>query len=260
MSQNIPGIHNYCDRWCERCCFTYQCALYENMKSDTEEQKNYKNKAFWDKLAEHLQQSIDFLHQAGKKAGIDLQHVPAEELDEIALDSKEKARHIHEDNLIGFCTTYSKNAMAVLEDEGFWKQKANEMIEQQKLGTADILELEDQLHLLKECRAVISWYLFFIQVKFSRALSGLLGRLENKNDIQSDSNGSAKIALIAVNRSREAWTQLFSIIPDEDKLFPLLSVLTQIERLGTEKFPRAMQFMRPGFDQNVSVGNKIFSS
>jgi len=25
---NIPGIYNYCDRWCERCNFTSKCANY----------------------------------------------------------------------------------------------------------------------------------------------------------------------------------------------------------------------------------------
>lgn len=24
----IPGIYNYCDRWCERCPFTMRCMLY----------------------------------------------------------------------------------------------------------------------------------------------------------------------------------------------------------------------------------------
>ena len=26
--KNIPGIYNYCDRWCERCSFTDKCSNY----------------------------------------------------------------------------------------------------------------------------------------------------------------------------------------------------------------------------------------
>ena len=28
-STHIPGIYNYCDRWCERCPFTSRCLNFE---------------------------------------------------------------------------------------------------------------------------------------------------------------------------------------------------------------------------------------
>ena len=30
----ISGIHNYCDRWCERCQFTSRCAVYAIEQAD----------------------------------------------------------------------------------------------------------------------------------------------------------------------------------------------------------------------------------
>ncbi|MCB0550950.1 MAG: hypothetical protein KDD19_25495 [Phaeodactylibacter sp.] len=37
QQSNIPGIYNYCDRWCERCSFTSRCLLYAQEQELTEE-------------------------------------------------------------------------------------------------------------------------------------------------------------------------------------------------------------------------------
>lgn len=29
----IPGIHNYCHRWCERCPFTERCAVFRDIRA-----------------------------------------------------------------------------------------------------------------------------------------------------------------------------------------------------------------------------------
>lgn len=49
----IPGIYNYCDRWCERCPQTSYClnfAIVQEEFSDPEEQ-DIRNEAFWKKLS-----------------------------------------------------------------------------------------------------------------------------------------------------------------------------------------------------------------
>ena len=30
----IPGIYNYCDRWCERCSFTSRCLNFASSEED----------------------------------------------------------------------------------------------------------------------------------------------------------------------------------------------------------------------------------
>ncbi|HET6989713.1 MAG TPA: hypothetical protein VFJ43_00240, partial [Bacteroidia bacterium] len=37
---NIPGIYNYCDRWCERCTFTSRCL---NRELSNERERNLEN-------------------------------------------------------------------------------------------------------------------------------------------------------------------------------------------------------------------------
>ena len=256
MSRNIPGIYNYCDRWCERCCLTDRCAVYESEQKDAAA-GNGDEDDVWNTVARNMQQTIDLLHKMAEESGIDLDNIPQQELDEMEAKEKETRRLVKADPLIDYCMEYVTQAKKVMENEDFWKAKGEEMLQQHQMGVVDILELEDQLHLMKECRAVICWYLFFIHVKFNRALSGLIERWEDDDSIQTDYNGSAKIALIAVNRSREAWTQLFTLIPDEDSVLPILASLTRIDNAGREKFPNATSFLRPGFDDNIDKADHL---
>ena len=64
-----------------------------------------------------------------------------------------------------------------------------------------------------------------------------------------DANGSAKVALIGLDRSITAWAYILKIIPDEqDSLLPILALLSKIRRKTEEIFPNARDFKRPGFD------------
>jgi len=233
--------------------------VYESEQKDAAEGKNVENNC-WDRVAENLQKSLELLHKMAEEKGLDLDNIPQDELDRIEASEQETDRLVRSDALIKFSREYAQQAEKVMSNEAFWKAKGEEMIRQQKMGVVDILELEDQLHLMKECRAVIEWYLFFIEVKFNRALSGLIEGWEGEDSIQNDFNGSAKIALIAVNRSREAWTQLFTLIPDEDSVLPILASLTKIDKTGREKFPNAIKFLRPGFDDNIGKADNLAPS
>src|SRR5687768_2257063 len=58
----IPGIYNYCDRWCERCGFTSRCRVFADEGKlrariergeeavESEEPSDDANAAFWDML------------------------------------------------------------------------------------------------------------------------------------------------------------------------------------------------------------------
>ena len=71
---------------------------------------------------------------------------------------------------------------------------------------------------------------------------------EELNDSQSDANGSIKVALIAVERSVMAWTNLMTT-ENSATIKPLLVLLETIRRKAEEKFPNARDFIRPGFDE-----------
>ena len=76
----IPGIYNYCDRWCERCPQTAHClnlALSEEEFADPET-RDIKNEAFWKKLSEAFSDALDLLREAAEECGIVRKGLPAE--------------------------------------------------------------------------------------------------------------------------------------------------------------------------------------
>jgi hypothetical protein len=68
-----------------------------------------------------------------------------------------------------------------------------------------------------------------------------------------DVNGSAKTALVAIDRSMAGWRSLQISLPDKSST--IKSLLIQLDRLrrATEsRFPRARDFIRPGLDEHLS--------
>src|SRR5882672_2135434 len=67
---------------------------------------------------------------------------------------------------------------------------------------------------------------------------------------QEDGNGSAKIALIAIDRSMAAWHAMDMCLPAKsDSIAPILAELERLRWLLEEEFPDARGFIRPGFDE-----------
>jgi hypothetical protein len=89
-----------------------------------------------------------------------------------------------------------------------------------------------------------------IYVKVRRALRGLADRSFEERDWPADHDGSAKVALLAVERSQAAWLQIIeqgmaTWQEAEPFIRQLLWLRDEIERV----FPNARAFVRPGFDE-----------
>ena len=104
---------------------------------------------------------------------------------------------------------------------------------------------------------ILCWYQFFIAAKAHRAFHGILDfdgdeDIDELSDPQSDANGSAKVALIAVERSILAWTYLLN--PNNATIIrPFIELLESIKDQIELKFPNARDFVRPGFDEIETV-------
>ena len=68
--------------------------------------------------------------------------------------------------------------------------------------------------------------------------------------IQNDANGTAKITLIAVEKSIAAWEVIHQQMPDaEDDVLDILVLLSRLKGGMKKEFPQAEGFVRPGFDE-----------
>ncbi|MCK4652949.1 MAG: hypothetical protein KAU01_00720, partial [Candidatus Cloacimonetes bacterium] len=68
--------------------------------------------------------------------------------------------------------------------------------------------------------------------------------------------GSAKVALIGIDRSIGAWGQMLKHFPYyENKIIKLISFLERLRQIVEKRFPKARDFIRPGFDEIKKVRN-----
>lgn len=248
----IPGIYNYCDRWCERCTFCSRCRSYEHASDLTPEENDISNKAFWDRISKNFEEAARLLRKAAQEQGIDLDALPDEEWKEYSR-KKEKKQQAAKDHPVAKITLqYIDQGRKLLEEKEIMEKKAAEILQHTELGLQSLEEATAQANAVRDCQEIIGWYLHFIHVKFMRALMGKAEseEWEEANGYQKDSDGSAKIALIAIDRSIEAWTTLLHLIPDaEDDILVLLALLQKSRRLAETEFPDARKFLRPGFDE-----------
>jgi hypothetical protein len=113
---------------------------------------------------------------------------------------------------------------------------------------------------LDDACSVIRWYQLFIHVKLCRALSWTVRHpaeeefIEEHEDEEGtattkDSDGSAKIAIIAIERSISAWSVVRQHLPEKSKrIMNLMALLARTRSLADQTFSRAREFHRPGFD------------
>jgi hypothetical protein len=92
---------------------------------------------------------------------------------------------------------------------------------------------------------VVSWDQYLIAAKLHRALRGRHG--DDDHPTQNHWNGSAKVALISIERSEAAW-RLIAHWSAGDQPCLLADHLMQLRKEVEREFPRARYFVRPGFD------------
>ena len=232
----IPGIYNYCDRWCERCPLTSRClnfSISEEEFSDPEAQ-DLTNEAFWNKLSGILGETLELLRESAKEWGIE--HEMLGSIDDI---ENIKAKDVAAENHLIYRAAKSYSKMV----EDWFRERERFFFE-----TAIIVNEEVNP---EEALEVIRWYQYFIAAKVMRAIRGKMEEEEEKCDeFASDSDGSAKITLIAIDRSIGAW----AVIPHYNHLvaesvLEIISFLDRLRQAVEETFPRARSFLRPGFDR-----------
>lgn len=241
----IPGIYNYCDRWCERCNFTSKCSSYA-MEEQRGNKTDDENEDFIDIVSENFKIAMEMLLEMAEEKGIDLNAIDyevdekEEQLEELAKNHPLSVQSMEYSNLVR--AWFDENE-ATLHT---FTQEINQSIE---LGLAD-KDTINQFESVKDAIEIIRWYCFQIHVKLMRALRHGAPDLDFEDAVQNDSNGSAKVALIGTERSLGAWGVLYRQFPEqEDEILNRLRMLEKIRKGIFKAFPQVNEFVRPGFDE-----------
>ncbi len=248
--QFIPLIHNYCDRWCERCRFIMRCRVgveeIKRMKESEEQEEETAMVNAVDAVAKNLKNVLEMLEKYAKENGVDLEQLKQEidDVEEEELIYTQEQTQLKEWGMQYLKTGrawFAKNELALKAKEDEINQNIHMGIE----GTAK------EGRALMDAIEVIRWFLFFISVKMDRALHGLQSEwFEDDDPIQNDANGSAKVALDAIERSLAAWEVIHQHFPNHiDDLIDIFVVLGRMRKKLMQLFPNVKEFVRPGFDE-----------
>lgn len=238
----ISGIYNYCDRWCERCPLTSRCLVYatEQEDDDSPESHDIRNEAFWQKLSSVFQETRELIFAWSKEAGVDPGEHPEND------DARHRRKRLLIDNHP--LTRAGKQYANAASD---WLREFDR--------TTDVVDWRaresdfEQSQSLEDAREVIQWYQYQIAVKTMRALSGQQEELEADPEMvefPKDSDGSAKVALLGIDRSMAAWRMMQLSLPERAaSIVPLILQLERLRQRLEKQFPDARDFIRPGFDE-----------
>ncbi len=237
----IPDIYNYCDRWCDRCPFTSRCmtfALSQEQFGDLEA-VDIRNQHFWRKLSEAFRLTRELLEQTLKLYGLQLTE---DDLNVAKQQEQRKQRRIEAEQ----CAQAAKQYIALTDN---WFDSARHLFEERQQASDDMTDIQEMLDILQ-------WYKHQIYVKIMRALSGKYDRdiLPMLDEKPKDFDGSAKVALIGVDRSIAAWMALREFFFEQkDDIIDLLVHLDRLRKAIEQTFPNARAFIRPGFDEIPNV-------
>ena len=269
----IPEIYNYCDKWCTRCPYTARCldfALHERIWADLPRRIRLRDEAA--RRAEAAATQEEPPHPAD--APVEEPEEPREhEPPPPTGDAPEPMRYfsreegmeqvlrgpdpgnmgIRDHPACRAAWQYVLAAMTWLMEHHALVQHHLEPIAAQPPDDPAAPDPAEDAVLLRDAIEVIRWYHWAIWTKIARALLGaqqedpLLGA--ELADGPSDSDVSAKIALVEMDQSLAAWGDVRRLLPSTAQAVDEMLVhLVRLRRLVEQTFPDARSVVRPGFD------------
>jgi hypothetical protein len=240
----ILGLHYFCDHRCWRCPVSARCAVFARWSAATRARKlqfSSPGGRVASVLAVSLEVTIEEAAvltadasgcRRGNRAG---QPGPSDANPRPDYSAAEAGR----DPLVARAGEYAQASWTVLQ--------ALRPIASAR-GDAAAVDAVERLQ--ETCATVAS--------KTFRAVSGALDGDADSSDPQSDSSGSAKVALLLIDESRQAWRTLMRPGNALADGLParFVAMLDGIEAGLLRRFPRALDFVRPGFDTGAAGGGR----
>ena len=237
----ISDIHNYCDRRCERCRLCDRCSVYRSAASygDATVSPPQDDPASPEvntaQVMRSLRQTLRRLRQLAETYRL-AQDVTAEELEQAGRDAEARHDRAVAHPLVQSAKQYFLTAMPIL--------RALRPLSFSR-GDEAVIEAVDTIEAVAH----------LVASKVFRAISGTDEDDYDPADLQDDANGSAKIARLVIADSRAAWKVLMELGRATADGVPaqLVRRLEEIDAGLAERFPRAMEFVRPGFDEGAAA-------
>ncbi len=209
----VPGIFNYCDRWCMLCSSKTKCALYVKdqwIREESEEDSDMEIMCI-------LDVTMDFLQDSWEGTGIGW----VNERDEEIFGGPEPVY----DDLNVRARMYAETAL-------YWVHTYMD----------DVPPLDKA----KFSMYVVGYYTWIIMSRIERA--SLPVDAISKGEF--DRNAFAKVALLSMDKSLKGLMALVEYMPDhQDEILQFLKDLSSLIKEAEYHFRDARNFIRPGLDE-----------
>jgi hypothetical protein len=276
MPDYIPGVYNYCDRWCERCHLTARCRSFAFEQAITA--RGDVRKAFWETFDASISANPEFEALLAEAADDDDEDW-SESLGITFGNDDRPFGRAEDEPLAQAALAYGMQARAWLQRHAP-RPPGEAGPSPSGLGA----KVDDALD-------VVAWYGLQIGVKLLRAIHGEqsltdefpspaaedtvaddsnhddpFGTVPDEDEFGSDGadddlraaaqdteridhDGSARVALVGIERSLGAWTQLRDPFPGESAAIRRFQqILARFRVEITRRFPGARLFQSPWFD------------
>lgn len=229
-SSFIPGIHSYCDRRCWRCRLNDRCEIFAKAWQAIERTPPpLPSDAVTAAVTGALLHAVETMR--GSANAPDRLPLTPSDLRAATRAHQRRERQIHADEVVMRAGEYARAAWPILQ-----------VLRPSLAARGDAVGLDAAERLEEVCVTIAS--------KTYRAVSSALDEEVDPMPVQSDANGSAKVALLLIEESRQAWRVLMRPGHALANGAPagLVRVLDEVELGLRMRFPRALEFVRPGFD------------
>ena len=221
----IPGVHHYCDEWCDYCPVTDRCLAFRC----TNEHRKERGRREGDPTFANLEEAIAFTRDVAAVEG-----TSTEELDALVSNPPGQSGIETADPLARLAWDYAMRVALWLAPV------AQEAIDERHSATGP------------PPLAILLWYHVRIYMKVFRALVGKEHTALGLRNRTEDATGCAKLALVSVQRSRSALAAAALPAPAHE-IARLDDMLRELERGIDERFPQARTFVRVGLDVPVAA-------
>lgn len=245
MSETIPGIYIYCNRWCEMCPFTIKCEAFAADKSFQNAEHDEKMKKFWHDLESGIGKNEENIIGLAAEKGISLTEFDKptnkKDFDLFQKGAKSnlilKAGRDYEDLVDDwFDKAIEEYGLAIVETENGAMPKLD-----------NILPGNDKYNPMFE---IVLRFQLQIYLKLSRMFYSK-GREGDKPEegVEADNPYAVgKTNIETIMRSFAAWSIIAEKYPKDEMIFDLLVLLLRLKNNIITNFPETEKFVRVGLD------------
>jgi hypothetical protein len=220
----IHGVHHHCDEWCDYCPVTGRCLAFRC----TAEYRRQRGRRDGQETFVSMDEAIAFTRDLAAAEGL-----ATPELDELTGRSPGTSPLSTSDPLAGVAYEYAVRIA---------------------VATAPVARAIAAMRpepCAPDPERVVLWYHVRIYLRVCRALVAKERTAAGGMDRAEDALGSAKLALVSIQKSRVAL-QAMRDAETAEEIAELTALLDALERGLDDRFPNARSFVRFGLD--VPVG------